>query len=44
MKAKVYQLIERATNKVKRSGDYWSIVDDCIERGTNLYFTKLKIK
>ncbi len=42
MKREIYQLVERDTNKVKRSGDYWSIVNDCIERGTNLYYTRLK--
>jgi hypothetical protein len=42
MKREIYQLVERGTNKVKRSGDYWSIVNDCIEKGTNLYYTRLK--
>jgi len=42
IKREIYQLLERATNKVKRSGDYWTIVNDCIERGTNLYYTRLK--
>ena len=42
MKREIYQLVERATEKVKRSGDYWDIVNDCVERGTNLYYTRLK--
>ena len=42
MKREIYQLVERGTNKVKRSGDYWNIVNDCTERGTNLYYTRLK--
>ncbi len=42
MKREIYQLVERATNKVKRSGDYWDIVNACIEKGTNLYYTRLK--
>ena len=42
MKREIYELVERATGKVKRSGDYWNIVNDCIERVTNLYYTRLK--
>lgn len=42
MKREIYQLVERATEKVKRSGEYWDIVNDCVERGTNLYYTRLK--
>lgn len=42
MKAEIYELVERATYKVKRSGEYFKIVNLCIEKGTNLYYTRLK--
>ena len=42
MKRETYELVERATGKVKRSGDYWKIVNLCVEKGTNLYCTRLK--
>ena len=44
MKREIYQLVERATNKIKRSGNYWTIVNECIKRGTNLYYTRPKPK
>jgi hypothetical protein len=38
----VYQIVERSTNKVKKSGNYWKILNICVEKGTNLYYTRLK--
>ena len=37
----IYELVERATGKVKRSGDYWKIVNLCV-KNTTLYCTRLK--
>jgi hypothetical protein len=44
MKAEIYELVERSTEKVKRSGGYYRMVLLCIEKGTNLFYTRLKIK
>lgn len=39
---KEYELVERSTGNVIKTGNYWSVVNECIERGTHLYYTRIK--
>ena len=41
-KREIWELVERETGKIKRSGDYYTMALDCIERGTYAYVIRLK--